>query len=113
MLSERSRLVNALKMLRQVHREQKVFNWSGRVQSKSYQSGIKCLQKDIEQIEKDLWELVRSDKGLLQMFLLIISIPPVGKITAYHFICYTNEFKQVKSGKQLASSCGVVPLAAV
>ncbi len=109
MLSERSRLVNALKMLKQAHTEQQVFSWSGRVQSKSYQSGIKGLQKDIEQVEKDVWELVKSDKELLQMFMLIVSIPAVGKITAYHFICYTNEFKQVKSGKQLASYCGVVP----
>jgi transposase len=109
MLSERSRLVSALKMLKQAHTEQQVFSWSGRVQSKSYQWGIKGLQKDIEQVEKDTWELIKSDKELLQMFMLIISIPSVGKITAYHFICYTNEFKQVKNGKQLASYCGVVP----
>ena len=43
------------------------------------------------------------------MFALIVSIPAVGKITAMHFICYTNEFKRVKSGKHLASYCGVVP----
>lgn len=109
MLSERSRLVSALKMLKQVHGEQKTFSWSKAVQSKPYQAGIKGLQKDIEQVEKDIWVLVKSDKELLQMFMLISSIPAVGKITAWHFICYTNEFKQVKSGKQLASYCGVVP----
>jgi transposase len=109
MLSERSRLVNALKMLKQASQEQQAFSWSGIVQSKPYQSGIKGLQKDIEQIEKDIWELIRTDKALLQMFMLITSIPSIGKITAYHFICYTNEFKEVKSGKQLASYCGVVP----
>jgi transposase len=109
MLSERSRLVSALKMLRQAHGEKQVFSWSRAVQSKPYLSGIKGLEKDIKQIEGDIWELVKSDQELLQMFLLIISIPAVGKITAYHFICYTNEFRQVKSGKQLASYCGVVP----
>lgn len=109
MLSERSRLVNALKMLKQASQEQKTFSWSSIVQSKPYQSGIKGLQKDIEQIEKDIWELIKADKKLLQMFTLITSIPSIGKITAYHFICYTNEFKEVKSGKQLASYCGVVP----
>ncbi len=109
MLSERSRMVGALKMLKQAHTERQVFNWSERVQSKSYQSGIRGLQKDIAQVEKDVWELIKSDKELLQMFMLIVSIPAIGKITAYHFICYTNEFKQVKSGKQLASYCGVVP----
>lgn len=109
MLSERSRLVNALKMLRQAHTEKQVFSWSKTVQSKRYEAGIKGLEKDIKQVEKDIWELVKSDKELLQMFMLIISIPSVGKITAYHFICYTNEFRQVKSGKHLASYCGVVP----
>ncbi len=43
------------------------------------------------------------------MVVLLISIPAIGKITAYHFIAYTNEFSGVKSGKNLASYCGVVP----
>jgi transposase len=109
MLSERSRLVNALKMLRQAQQERKGFKWSNLVEIKPYQLGIKGLQKDIKQVEKDIWEVVKSDKKLLQMFMLITSIPSVGKVTACHFICYTNEFKLVKSGKQLASYCGVVP----
>ena len=109
LLSERSRLVNALKMLKQNQKERKEFSWSKAVQTKPYQAGIKGLAKDIEQIEKDIWELIKKDKVLLQMFMLIVSIPSVGKVTAWHFICYTNEFKQVKSGKQLASYCGVVP----
>lgn len=109
LLSERSRLVSALKMLKQLHQEKKDFSWSKSIQTKPYQFGVKGLQKDIEQIEKDILELIKKDKQLLQMFMLIISIPSVGKITAWHFICYTNEFKRVKSGKQLASYCGVVP----
>ena len=109
LLSERSRLVNALKMLKHVQHERKDFGWSKAIQTKPNQAGIKGLQKDIELIEKDIWDLIRRDRHLLQMFMLIISIPSVGKITAWHFICYTNEFKQVKSGKQLASYCGVVP----
>jgi transposase len=109
MLSERSRLINALKMLKQAKKEQQFFTWSAIGQTRHYEAGIKGLRKDIDQIEKDIWELVNSDKDLLEMFRLIVSIPAVGKITAYHFICYTNEFKRVKSGKQLASYCGVVP----
>jgi Transposase IS116/IS110/IS902 family len=56
-----------------------------------------------------VFHAIKTDKMLLQMFMLITGIPSIGKITAYHFICYTNEFKEVKSGKQLASYCGVVP----
>jgi len=109
LLSERSRLVNALKALQQPQKEKARFKWSGTTQSKPYLAGINGLKKDIEHIEKDIWKLIKSDASLLQMFLLITSIPAVGKITAYHFICYTNEFKQVKSGKQLSSYCGIVP----
>ncbi len=53
--------------------------------------------------------MVKSDETLYKMVLLLISIPAIGKITAYHFVCYTNEFKRVKSGKSLSSYCGVVP----
>lgn len=109
LLSERGRSVNALKMLQQAHKEKAGFKWSGTTQSKPYLAGINGIKKDIEQIERDVWELIKNDTSLLQMFMLITSIPAVGKITAYHFICYTNEFKQVKSGKQLSSYCGVVP----
>lgn len=109
LLSERSRLVNALKMLKTAHKEKASVQWTAAIHAKSYGAGISGLQQDIEQIEKDIWEIIKADKELLQMFMLIISIPSIGKITAYHFICYTNEFKKVKSGKQLASYCGVIP----
>ena len=110
LLSQRSCLVNSLKGLKQSQQESDYFKWTkGKSAIHHYQNGIKGLQKDIQQIEKDIWELIKSDESLLQMFMLIISIPSVGKVTAAHFICYTNEFKRVKSGKHLASYCGVVP----
>ena len=109
LLAQRASLVESLKRIKVLQKEWKYYRWSDACRIKSYEAGIKGLQKDIEQIEKDIWELIKKDKGLLQMFMLIVSIPSVGKITACHFICYTNEFKRMKSGKHLAAYCGVVP----
>lgn len=109
LLTQRSTLVEGLKRLKALQKEWEHYEWSGVHPTKRYEAGIKGLKADIEAIEKDIWELIKSDAELLRMFLLIVSIPAVGKITAMHFICYTNEFKTVKSGKQLAAYCGVVP----
>lgn len=109
MLTQRTSLVDGLKRLKALQKEWKQYEWSGVHKMKSYEAGIKGLKADIEAIEKDMWELIKSDAELLRMFVLIVSIPAVGKITAMHFICYTNEFKTVKSGKQLSAYSGVVP----
>jgi transposase len=109
LLTQRTNLVDSMKRLKVLQNEWQHYQWSGVHRIKPYQAGIKGLKADIEQIEKDIWELIKSDEALLKMFLLIVSIPAVGKITAMHFICYTNEFKSVRSGKQLAAYCGVVP----
>jgi transposase len=109
LLGVRTTLLGHLTSIKQAQKEIEVFNWCKLKKTKNYDAGIKGLQKDIEQIEANIWELIKSDETLYKMFLLLISIPAIGKITAYHFICYTNEFKRVKSGKNLSSYCGVVP----
>jgi len=109
LLAYRSNLVESLKRVKQAQKELEHFKWAKIKKTKTYAGGMKGLEKDIRQIEEDIWDLINNDKALLTMFTLLISIPAVGKITACHFICYTNEFKRVKSGKHLASYCGVVP----
>lgn len=109
LLSQRSSFVGHLKGLKQRQKEMDGFKWGGVKKVKHYSAGIKGIEKDIEAIEKAIWELIKNDAALLKMYALIISIPAVGKITAWHFICYTNEFKRVKSGKNLSAYCGVVP----
>jgi transposase len=109
LLSLRSSLIEHLKGLKQRQKEIEGFKWARIQKIKDYTAGAKGLQKDIEGIEKAIWELIKNDAALLKMYALITSIPAVGKITAWHFICYTNEFKRVKSGKTLSAYCGVVP----
>lgn len=109
LLAARATLVGHLTSIKQAQKEIEGFHWCKLKKTKNYQAGIKGLQKDIEQIEADIWQLIKSDQALYKMLMLLLSIPAIGKITAYHFICYTNEFKRVKSGKNLSSYCGVVP----
>lgn len=109
LLSLRSSLIVHLKGLKQRQKEIDGFKWAGIPKINNYSRGIKGLQKDIEDIEQAIRELIKSDAALFKMYALIISIPAVGKITAWHFIGYTNEFKRVKSGKNLSAYCGVVP----
>ncbi len=109
LLSCRSRLIMHLTALKQAQNEADSVKWSGVKLIKNNEAGIRGLQKDIEKIEADIWKLIENDATLLKMFQLLLSIPAIGKITAWHFICYTNEFKRVKSGKQLSAYCGVVP----
>ena len=108
LLAQRTARIEHLKGLKVTRNERIAFKWALKT-SKEYNAGIKGLEKDIERIDKDIQELIRSDAPLCRMVALIMSIPAVGIVTATHFICYTNEFKRVKSGKSLASYCGVVP----
>jgi len=76
---------------------------------KGYNKGVKGLVKDIEKIEADINEFIRQDDSLNKMLKQITSIPGIGTITAIHLIVYTNEFKSISDGKQLACHCGVAP----
>lgn len=79
LLTQRSNLVDGLKRLKALQKEWKQYEWSGVHKTKSYEGGIKGLKADIEAIERDMWELIKSDPELLRMFALITSIPAVGK----------------------------------
>jgi transposase len=108
LLAARSFLVNTLKSMTVRNNELDFCSWGVKM-PKPYMAGLKGLKKDINQVDQDIWKLICGDKDLLRMFTLLISIPAIGKVTAAHFICYTNEFKKVMNGKHLASYCGVVP----
>jgi transposase len=110
LLAQRRRLIAVLKSLKQPLKEKAFYSWNKDAsETKAYSAGIRGLEQDIKNIDADIAKLVKEDKELNHQVRLITSIPSVGPITAYHLICYTNEFKQVRSGKQLSSYCGVAP----
>lgn len=70
---------------------------------------LAALDKEIEQIDKELDDKINKDSNLRKIFKLATSVPGIGKFTAILLICYTNEFTLFQNAKQLACYCGVAP----
>ena len=70
---------------------------------------VKALQKSIDAFNEQIEMLIASDEQLNHHFEIGTSVPGMGKITLAYIICFTNEFKNFSSGKQLACYSGVVP----
>ena len=76
---------------------------------KNCQKTLSSIEKEIEQIDKELDDTIKSDPQLKELFQLATSVPGVGKFTALFMICFTNEFSMYTNPKQLACYCGVAP----
>lgn len=76
---------------------------------KNCQKTLSSIEKEIEQIDRELDDIVKGDLHLKELFNLAKSVPGVGKFTALFMICYTNEFSMYTNPKQLACYCGVAP----
>ena len=68
--------------------------------------GIKI---SIEEVEKDIMNIVNSNRELKELFDLVTSIPGVGPILTLKLIVYTKMFTKFKNNRQLACYCGVAP----
>lgn len=111
LITTRERLINSLKSLKMPINECKQTDNKelASIIEKSIKNAVKGLEKDIERIEQEIDELIKTDEILTKLFQLIISVPGIGKITAVELICFTNEFKMYTQAKQLACYCGVAP----
>ena len=76
---------------------------------KRYKQSIDFVEKQIEQIERDIQKLISSDKSLAVNFELITSIPGIGPVNAWTTIAYTHNFERFNTGRQFASYCGIAP----
>lgn len=76
---------------------------------KNCQKTLSSIEKEIEQIDKELDDTIKGDPHLKELFQLATSVPGVGKFTALFMICFTNEFSMYTNPKQLACYCGVAP----
>jgi transposase len=72
-------------------------------------NSIEAIKNDLSAIEKSIEALVESDSYLKRLLEIITSIPFIGKITAFHVIISTNEFKDINCPKKFACFCGVAP----
>jgi len=73
------------------------------------QKSLSSIDKEIEQIDKNLDDIIKDDAKLKELYNLAKSVPGVGKFTALFMICFTDEFSMYNNPKQLACYCGVAP----
>lgn len=70
---------------------------------------IKRLSKEIDQVEKEMDGIIKSDDNLKEMYDLIVSIKSVGPQTAKFMIAYTAAFTKFIDARKFASYCGTAP----
>lgn len=76
---------------------------------KVYKMAISGLQKSIDEIEKQIAVIIKSDQSIFANYKLLLSVSGIGPVTAIYILCCTNNFAGKVSGKQLACYAGVVP----
>lgn len=76
---------------------------------KLQKQAIDGIEKSLLKVEKLIRKIIDKDGELKKITNHLKSIVGIGEIIAWHFIVYTNGFKRLKNGKQLACYCGVAP----
>ena len=80
-----------------------------RMLEKSMSHAIKGIEKDIEQTEKKIKEVIDSDDHLKKLFTLVNSVVGVGFVSAVNLLIYTNEFTMFDDSRSFACYCGIAP----
>ena len=111
LLSLRDRLVKQRAGFKASSKEQKLVlvKKENRVLFTAQEKMIDYLTKQIEIIEAEMMEIIKSDERLNEQFKSIVSIKGVGKQTALFMIAYTHGFTQFKNWRKFASYCGIAP----
>ena len=72
-------------------------------------NSLKAVEGDLKKVDLRIKQIIKEDENLSNSLRFATSVEGVGMITAVSLIVSTNEFKVVKSGKELACYAGVVP----
>jgi transposase len=73
---------------------------------KRYEARLAFVNQQIQEIEKEILEIIRKSATLSEKVKKICTIPGVGVITAITIIAETNSFEHFNNHKQLASYAG-------
>jgi transposase len=76
---------------------------------KEQQKDIAYLNRKIKVVEKELFNLIRSNEAVHRNFLLLQSIKGVGKITAAYVIAVTNNFVCFTDPRKFNCYAGLAP----
>jgi len=73
------------------------------------QKGIRALEKSIRECERQILALYEEDGELKRSYGHLTSIKGIGIVNATAMIAYTNNFRNIRTGRKLASYYGVAP----
>lgn len=80
-----------------------------RMLEKSMLHAIKGIDKDIEQTEKKIKDVIDSDEHLKKLFTLVSSVVGIGFVSAINLLICTNEFISFDNSRSFACYCGIAP----
>jgi transposase len=106
-----SRLIAAQNQLSLPLKEAKAFTDKDLIKTleKAMAASLKALDKDLQQVNKQIEDLIKNDPHLNNLFNLLTSIAGIGTVTATQFILTTQAFSDGKNAKQFAAYAGVAP----
>ncbi len=97
-------LKNSLKALEIIHKSINI-----RTQINDHKLLIKRQEKSIDKVEKQIMEIVKNNKEIIQTFNRITSVIGVGMLTAVKCIIETDNFTKFKDGRKFSCHCGLAP----
>ncbi len=107
LFTERRKLVGSQAEYKQIRSE--IANYQGKEFLKRKNRIIKHFQREIDEIEEEIMEIIKSDPEIYCNFLLITSIIGIGMVNAVGTIVYTNNFKNFSDPRAYACYVGVAP----
>jgi len=111
LMSLRSRFIKNKKQLEVSVKELNGFFNKATIRSinKHNKAPLNALKLQIDKIEKEILEVIKSDERIHQLYKIITSVDGVGLVTATQVIITTNEFINITEGRKYACYSGVVP----
>ena len=111
LLSERNLRISQKKQLDQQLSSYQLIKSTGldKTLIKLNQQMVRGLKSQIEALEKELQDIIKSDEILSAQAQLVGSIPGVGKVLTWMLLSATEGFKKINEPRKFACYCGVVP----
>lgn len=104
---ERSQLVEERTMIKNQLHAEKAEARPNKQSIERANKRIALLNKQEEEIKKELTDLIKTDEEVKQIVLLICSIPGIGLLTTATVLGETNGFNLIRNKRQLTSYAGL------
>jgi len=75
----------------------------------TYETMIKCLNKQINKVDEAMMQIINSDEELSRIYSLITSIRGVGFVTSALMIAVTDGFRRFHNSRKFATYSGIAP----